>query len=81
LGLTAEFIPRVLDGATELTFVLNHTETAMDASGASILRTNFAAAARLRMTGADAAVLIDGAEPRSVRTRAGLIISAQPNPR
>jgi len=81
LGLTAEFIPRVLDGATELTFVLNHTETAMDASGASILRTNFAAAARLRMTGADAAVLIDGAEPRSVRTRSGLIISAQPNPR
>jgi hypothetical protein len=30
------------------------------------------------MTVADAAVLIDAAEPQSVRTRAGLILSAQP---
>ncbi len=77
-GLTAEFLPCAVNGMTELTFVLNDTETAMDPSGASLLRTNFAAAARLRMTGADAVVLIDAAEPQAVRKRAGLIISAQP---
>ncbi|HTA31510.1 MAG TPA: hypothetical protein VK731_13545, partial [Candidatus Cybelea sp.] len=68
-GLTAEFLPYAVNGMTELTFVLNDTETAMDPSGASLLRTNFAAAARLRMTGADAAVLIDSAEPQAVRKR------------
>jgi hypothetical protein len=78
LGLTAEFLPCAIDGMTELNFVLNRSETATDPSGAPFLCTNFAAAARLRMTGADAAVLIDAAEPRAVRARAGLIISAQP---
>jgi hypothetical protein len=78
VGLTAEFLPCAVNGMTELTFVLCQTESAIDASGSNFLRTNFAAAARLRMTVADAAVLIDAAEPQSVRTRAGLILSAQP---
>jgi hypothetical protein len=81
VGLTAEFLPCAVNGMTELTFVLRSTESAVDASGLTFLRTNFAAAARLRMNGADAAVLIDAAEPTSVRTRAGLIISAQPQAR
>jgi hypothetical protein len=81
VGLTAEFLPCAVNGLTELTFVLRQTETAMDASGSNFLRTNFAAAARLRMTGADAAVLIDTADPQSVRLRAGLILSAQPQAR
>ncbi len=78
VGLTAQFLPCAVNGMTELTFVLCQTEATTDASGSNFLRTNFAAAARLRMTGADAAVLIDAAEPQSVRKRAGLIISAQP---
>jgi len=79
VGLTAEFLPSIDSGMTELTFVLRQTDMATAASGAAFLHTNFAAAARLRMTGTDAAVLIDGAEPDSVRSRAGLIISAQPS--
>jgi hypothetical protein len=81
LGLTTDFLPCMVNGMTEMTFVLSHTETAIDPSGASFIRTNFAAAARLRLTGADAAVLIDATEPQSVRTRAGLLISTQPQAR
>jgi hypothetical protein len=78
VGLTAEFLPCAVNAMTELTFVVCQTESAMDASGSNFVRTNFAAAARLRMTGADSAVLIDAAEPQVVRKRAGLILSAQP---
>jgi hypothetical protein len=77
-GVQAEFAPCSIKGMTELTFVLNRSDIATNATGGSFLRTNFTAAARVRMNAADATVLIDAADPLDVRTRTGLIISAQP---
>jgi hypothetical protein len=77
-GVSAEFVPCAVKGMTELTFVLHYSEIATNPAGAAFLRTNFTAAARLRMTAVDATVFIDAADPLDVRTRTGLIIFSQP---